>query len=109
MDLLAKKCVACGAGSKPIAEKEIKELIKVTSGWGLGPDSRNISREFKFKNFREAMGFVSGVSQLAESEGHHPDIHIFYNRVKLELSTHAVGGLTENDFILAAKINRLVF
>lgn len=67
---------------------------------------KKITKKFKFKNFKEAMAFINKVAELAESEGHHPDIFIFYNRVKFELSTHAIGGLSENDFILAAKINK---
>ncbi len=82
-------------------------LLKETPNWVLATDAKKISREFQFKDFQEAMAFINKAAVLAENEGHHPDIHIFYNRVKLELSTHAVGGLSENDFILAAKINAL--
>lgn len=76
-------------------------------GWALSPEAENVSREFKFKNFMDAMEFVSQVADIAELEDHHPDIHIFYNRVRLELSTHSIKGLSENDFIVAAKINAL--
>jgi 4a-hydroxytetrahydrobiopterin dehydratase len=65
---------------------------------------KKIIREFKFGDFKAAMGFVNEVAAVAEAEGHHPDIYIFYNLVRLELSTHAIGGLSENDFIMAAKI-----
>lgn len=76
------------------------------SAWVLDRDAKKISREFNFKDFKEAMHFVShDVTDIAEEEGHHPDIYIFYNRVSLELYTHAIGGLSENDFILAAKID----
>ncbi len=75
--------------------------------WKPNADYTAISREFKFADFRQAMAFINKVADLAEREGHHPDIYIFYNRVKLELSTHALGGLSENDFILAAKIDKL--
>ena len=70
-------------------------------------DDKKISRGFKFNHFNQAIFFVNKVADLAEAEGHHPDIHIFYNKVSLELSTHAIGGLSENDFILATKIDRL--
>ncbi len=75
------------------------------SGWTLSDDVKQISKEYKFKDFLGAVNFVNKISEIAEEEGHHPDIHIFYNRVRLELSTHSIGGLSENDFILAAKID----
>ena len=75
-------------------------------GW-TSPDGKKIVREFMFKDFKEAMAFVNKVAAVAESENHHPDIYIFYNRVRLELSTHETGGLSENDFTLAKKINEL--
>ena len=90
-----------------MGEAEVKKyLAELKTPWEV-LDGKKIKREFKFKDFKEAIGFVNKVAALAESEGHHPDIHIFYNRVVLELTTHAVGGLSENDFILAAKIDQL--
>lgn len=74
-------------------------------GWFLIGDE--IKKDFKFKNFKESMDFVNKVAGVAESEGHHPDIYIFYDKVNLSLYTHAAKGLTENDFIMAAKINAL--
>lgn len=68
---------------------------------------KSIEREFKFKNFKESMKFVNQIADIAESEGHHPDIYVFYNKVKLQLSTHAIGGLSVNDFIIAAKVDQL--
>ncbi len=70
-------------------------------------EEKKISRNFKFKDFKESMRFVNEVADIAEGEGHHPDIHIYYNKVDIELITHEVGGLTENDFIVAAKIDRI--
>ena len=67
-------------------------------------DNKKIRHEFKFKDFKEAMAFINKVAEIAESEGHHPDIHIFYNKVTIELWTHFIGGLHENDFIVASKI-----
>ena len=106
MDLLSKRCIPCEGGAKPFLRSEAEKYLKKTPGWRLLPAGLEIEREFKFEDFKEAMGFVNKVAELAESEGHHPDIHVFYNRVKLALSTHAIGGLSENDFIVAAKINR---
>ncbi len=109
-----KKCVACEGGVPPLGEKEIKEYLgQVESGWEvINPSTtlgagKKIQKEFKLKDFKKAMEFVNKVAVIAEGEGHHPDIHIFYNLVKIELWTHAIGGLSENDFILAAKIGKI--
>ena len=107
MDLTQKHCVPCEGGMPPIEAARVPNYLKHTPGW-TSPDGKSIVREFKLKDFVSVMGFVNKVADLAESEGHHPDIHIFYNRIRFELSTHAIGGLSENDFILAAKINELV-
>jgi len=82
--------------------EEAEALMEQAPGWELEEDK--LSRRFKFRDFREAMAFVNRVADLAEEEGHHPDIHIFWNRVQLDLTTHAIKGLSENDFIMAAKI-----
>lgn len=84
-----------------------KEYLTQTPGWELEKGGEKISREWKMKDFNEAMAFVNEVAALAQSEGHHPDIHVSYNHVRLELWTHAIGGLSENDFILATKINTI--
>lgn len=109
MDLTKKHCVPCESGDPPLPDEKEDELIKEVSGWQLSRgEPHTISRQFKFKDFAEAMKFVNKVADIAEEEGHHPDIYIFYNKVKLDLYTHAVGGLSENDFILAAKIKEFV-
>lgn len=108
MDLIQKHCVPCEGGTPPITNEKEDEFIKEVSDWLLVRDgTHKITRQFKFKNFRESMSFVNKVADIAESEGHHPDIKIVYNKVQLDLFTHAVGGLSENDFIMAAKINLL--
>lgn len=104
MDLTQKKCVPCEAGTPPLGAEAVATLAKDVPQWHV-IDAKKLSREFKFKNFKEAMSFVNRVADIAESEGHHPDIYIFYSLVRFELSTHAIGGLSENDFILAAKID----
>lgn len=87
--------------------EDIKKYLKeLKSEWQV-IDDKKIKREFIFKDFKEAMVFVNKVAKIAESEGHHPDISIFYSKVEIELWTHAVGGLLENDFILAVKIDNL--
>ena len=108
-DLVSKKCVPCEGGTPTLAKEEVKSLLSQISGWSVDADFKKISRDFKFKNFKEAMEFVNKVAGLAESEGHHPDIYIHgWNKVRLDLSTHAIGGLSENDFIMAAKIGELL-
>ena len=105
--LLNKMCVACekNSGIKPMKQLEAKEYVILTKGWNLDKSAKKISREFKFKDFIGAINFVNNVAEIAESEGHHPEITINYNKVTLELTTHAIGGLSQNDFIIAAKID----
>ena len=105
--LTRKRCVPCEAGTPPMPPDEAKRLAEQVPGWELKPDEQKLVRRFKLKDFREAMAFLNRVADLAESEGHHPDIHISWNRVRLELTTHAIKGLSENDFIMAAKISDL--
>lgn len=106
MDLHKKKCIPCESGTPPLEEPKIKELIKEIPLWLL--KNGRLCRSFKFKNFVESLNFVNSIGKLSEEEGHHPDIAIHYNKVELDLFTHAIKGLSENDFILAAKIDRLI-
>jgi 4a-hydroxytetrahydrobiopterin dehydratase len=105
MDLTKKTCAPCRRGDPALSEGKVRELAKEVPGWILAPGEPKLRREFKFRDFADAMAFVEAVARIAEEEDHHPDIHIHYNRVRLELWTHALGGLSENDFIVAAKIN----
>lgn len=107
MDLTQKKCKPCDGGMKPLEPAAARTLAAEVPKWKLRKDEPRLWREFLFKDFVRAMKFVNRVSELAESEGHHPDIHIHYNKVKLVLWTHDLGGLSENDFILAAKIDEM--
>ena len=104
-DLTQKRCVPCEGGVPPLEKQEVERLLSQVPGWKL--DGKWIAKEFQFKNFVEAMKFVNRVADLAEEEGHHPDIHIHYNIVRFDIWTHAINGLSENDFILAAKIDAL--
>ena len=92
-------------GTVPLAQKEAEELVRDIPLWSLG--IRAIEREFHLKDFREAMEFVNQVAELANEQDHHPDIFISYSKVRLTLSTHKINGLSLNDFIVAAKIDRL--
>jgi 4a-hydroxytetrahydrobiopterin dehydratase len=106
--LAGKKCVPCRGGIPPLTEPAAKELLARTPGWALAENGARLQRRFEFRDFVAAMEFVNRVAGIAEQEGHHPDIAIHWNKVDLVLWTHKIGGLHENDFILAAKINRLL-
>ena len=112
MDLTKKACVACEGGAPPLQGQELHTYLEEVEDWTLvKPEdggTQRIQKKFEFKNFREALAFVNKVGEIAEAEGHHPDIHLVsYKNVVIELYTHAIGGLSENDFIVAAKINAL--
>lgn len=106
-ELMKKKCVPCEGGAEPLKGDEIQRLMNRVSGWEL-VENKKIKKKYMHKDFVEAIKFVNRVADLSEEEGHHPDIYIFYNKVKIELSTHAIGGLSENDFILATKFDAAV-
>ena len=113
MDLAEKKCIPCHVSPttgtiKPMGKKEIDTYLDHVPGWEVDDDNSMISQRFTFSDFAHTMSFVNHVADLAEKEGHHPDIHIFYNHVDLDIWTHALNGLHENDFILAAKINNII-
>jgi 4a-hydroxytetrahydrobiopterin dehydratase len=106
MTLADRKVEPPQAGMKPLGRPEAEKLAPEIPKWTLKDGA--IEREFKLKDFREAMDFVNEVAQVAQREDHHPDICISYNKVRLEFSTHKIGGLSKNDFILAAKVDRLL-
>lgn len=106
MDLTQKVCRACEGFEKPFTKPEEQKYLKHVKDWKLVKNS--IEKEFEFKDFKKALDFINKVGAIAESEGHHPDIYLHgWNKVRLILSTHVIKGLSENDFILAAKIDNL--
>lgn len=105
MDLSHTHCIPCEAGGAPFTESHAREMLEHLPAWKLDADTRSISREFIFKNFADAMLFANKIAAIAEQENHHPDLTVKWGSVRVELSTHSIGGLSENDFILAAKIN----
>lgn len=109
MNLLDQKCVPCEGGVEPMNKADALAMIEYhVKDWVLNDDGKHISKKFQFKNFKEALGFVNKVGEIAEGEQHHPDIHLVdYKFVNIDLSTHAIGGLSQNDFIVAAKINNI--
>jgi 4a-hydroxytetrahydrobiopterin dehydratase len=106
MTLAEKKCVPCEGGTPKLPRARTQELLGQLDGWQL--DGDRIRRRLRFRDFRAAMRFVNAVAELAEAEGHHPDLFVHeWNGVEVSTWTHAIGGLSENDFVLAAKIDRL--
>ncbi len=105
-DLAAKTCVPCRGGVLPLKGEELSLLQKQVDGWNI-IEEHHITKTFKFPDFRKALGFVSRVGELAEEQGHHPDISLAWGKVAITTWTHKINGLTESDFILAAKIDQL--
>jgi 4a-hydroxytetrahydrobiopterin dehydratase len=107
-ELSKKRCIPCEGGVPPLSRDAAQALIQSLEGWSLSPDAKTITRTWTMKNFMAGIDFFNKVAAVAEDEGHHPDLHLEgYRRVTISLWTHAVGGLTENDFIMAAKINHV--
>jgi 4a-hydroxytetrahydrobiopterin dehydratase len=106
--LTQKKCVPCEGGIPALSPAEANDLLKAVPEWKLSQGGQRIRREWKAKNFMAAIDFFNKVAALAEEEGHHPDLHLEgYKNVAVEIWTHAISGLSDNDFILAAKIDRI--
>ena len=105
---LNKRCRPCEGGISPLSREQILENLKVLENWTLSQDAKSIRKEYLMKDFMSAIDLVEKIASAAEEEDHHPDIHLTgYRKLAIELSTHAIHGLSENDFILAAKIDNL--
>ena len=108
-DLVKKKCVPCEGGVSPLDISEIHKYQKKIDGWDVEKDDKNVyflRKKFTFKNFLDSQNFVNEVGKVSEDEGHHPDISFGWGYAKIVITTHAIEGLSENDFILAAKIDK---
>lgn len=105
--LAEQKCKPCAEGAKPLAGQALADFKKQLGGGWTVAEGKRLEKEYKFKNFREALDFTNDVGEVAEAEGHHPDIYLSWGKVKLVVWTHSAGGLTESDFILAAKADDL--
>ena len=105
-DLASKTCVPCRGGVPPLKGAELESLLKQVEGWKVAGE-HHITKAFKFPDFRKALEFVNRVGELAEEQGHHPDIYLTWGKAEVTTWTHKIDGLTESDFILAAKIDRL--
>ncbi len=107
MDLTQKKCVACEGGTPPLTADQVATyLAELKTPWEV-IDNKKIRHLYTFIDFKEAMAFVNKVADVAEAEQHHPDITVSWNKVTIELTTHSIGGLSENDFIVASKIETI--
>lgn len=106
MELADKKCVPCSGNVPALKGEALRKLQQEASQWTV-VDEHHLFRQFRFPDFKQALAFVNRVGELAETEGHHPDILLAWGKAEITLWTHKVNGLTENDFILAAKIDKL--
>ncbi len=109
MELTEKKCVPCEGGVPRLGIPEIETFLKKVSGWAVTSDKVNkLHKSYKFDDFLSAMAFVDKMASIAEEEGHHPDFCVHYSQVDVTIWTHAISGLSENDFILAAKLDAVL-
>ncbi len=106
-ELATIRCVGCEGGIPPLSPEEINQLLPQVKGWEVSADRQFISRRFSFKGFYKTMAFVNAVAWIANQENHHPDMEVGYNYCLVKYTTHAINGLSKNDFICAAKINNL--
>lgn len=107
-ELTAKRCKPCEGGVAPLnAQQASAQMSALSPDWRLSADARNLTREFTFLDFYRTMSFVNALAHIANIEDHHPDLEVGYNYCRVSYSTHAIGGLSENDFICAAKIDQL--
>ncbi|HEY7784945.1 MAG TPA: 4a-hydroxytetrahydrobiopterin dehydratase [Pyrinomonadaceae bacterium] len=106
-ELASKQCVPCRGGVPPLAGEELTKLSAQLNNWNV-VDEHHLQKEYKFKDYREALQFVNQLSEIAEEQGHHPDICFGWGKVEVKIWTHKINGLTESDFILAAKIDQIV-
>ena len=108
-ELAEQHCVPCEGGIQPLTRAEAERYLKkIAPDWELTADAKEIHKDFKFKGFNATMGFVNAVAWIANRESHHPDLEVGYNHCLVRYSTHAIGGLSENDFICAAKVDKLL-
>ena len=106
MELAEQECVPCRGGVPPFGPAEIAPLLRQLEGWEV-VDGHHLAKTYRFPDFQSALAFTNRVGDLAEDQGHHPDIHLAWGRVRLEIWTHKIDGLSEGDFVLAAKCDRL--
>ncbi len=107
-DLKTRHCVPCEGGIDPLTRAEFAGYLEQIVDWQVKDSDKKIEREFQFRDFPEALKFVNSVGEIAEDEGHHPDIYLYsWNKVRITLYTHAIGGLSINDFVVASRVDRI--
>ncbi len=106
-ELLEKQCKPCEGGLTPLPPDRVAQYLEQTPGWEASSDGKSISRKFEFKGFLRTMAFINALAWIANQQGHHPDFSAGYNYCKVLFTTHAIGGLSENDFICASRVNAL--
>jgi len=106
--LTEQTCKPCEGGVKPLNSHDAHTMLEQLSGWTLSDNNKTIRQDFRFKNYYQTMAFVNAVAWIAHQEDHHPDMEIGYNHCLIQYTTHAIGGLSQNDFICAAKIDMLL-
>ena len=108
MDLTSKKCIPCSGGIPPMDDQQITKFLKsLGNNWQIN-NQKHLFKSFKFQNFIQAVEFTNKITEIAEKEGHHPDLHISWGECNVEIWTHKINGLTESDFYLAAKIDKIL-
>ena len=107
MDYTTKRCVPCEGGVPKLSPADVERALGSLDGWDAREGATQLHKHYRFKDFERAMAFVNALADLAEAEGHHPDFTVHYNTVDVTLWTHAIGGLSENDLIVAAKLDTL--
>lgn len=108
-ELASKHCKPCEGGVDPLSPEKARDLLRQIPSWSLDERASELSRTFEFRDYHGTMAFVNAVAWVAHQEDHHPELLVGYNRCRVAYSTHAIGGLSENDFICAAKIEALIF
>jgi len=108
MTLTQKTCQPCEGGTEPLSKDIAHSLLNQIEGWSISEDGSTISRTFRFKDFYQTIAFINAMAWVANQQDHHPDFEAGYNRCQVYYTTHAIGGLSENDFICAARIDALV-
>jgi len=106
-DLAKKSCVPCHAGTPPVPPEQAAHLLSELPGWQIATDGKSIERRFGFENYYQTIAFVNAVAWTSHREDHHPDLEVSYKHCVVRYATHAIGGLSENDFICAAKVSAL--
>lgn len=107
-DLAAKRCTPCEGGVPALSPEQAGRYARELNGWDLGPGAKEIRKSFRFEDFHRTMAFVNAVAWISHQENHHPDLEVGYNTCGVRYSTHAIDGLSENDFICAAKVDGLI-